>query len=284
MIESKTKAARQDENVLRPTDQLDHDSHASYCRPSQFKGTDVNRAALGSDSLDESGFKSMSTGFGVDMTEFTERSNPDSGIGVDSAHTSRAPYSRETWENEVLEFQKAKKQAVTNSSGYDTWRQHLRRRLQAELEQRVRKAVQTPPLERLHRRSQTRQEQATEAQTAQRQHKRQLVTKMNEMVGGTRSVHLVDGPPKPMFCNTVDLRLHPETHQWRKRWHRNSPPTIRQVEHLNGLILSSEDEIQNETRPRWTQQSLNRWLHRSRINNCDTASDVGEKCMPVVPN
>lgn len=145
------------------------------------------------------------------------------------------------------------------------------------MEQRVRKAVKTPPLERLHRRTQTREELAMEALNAQQQQKRQLVAKMNEMVGAIRSVNLVDGPPKPTFCNTVDLRLHPETHQWRKRWHRNSPPTIRHIADFGRGFLTPDDGVDTRTRPRWIQQSLNQWLHQSRVAENDATSDVREE-------
>ncbi|VDP75814.1 unnamed protein product [Echinostoma caproni] len=157
---------------------------------------------------------------------------------------------------------------------YDNWRQRLRGRLYAELDQRVRRAVQTPPRERLRRRSQTVQDQSDESSSAQQIRMRQLVNKMNEMAGATRKVQLVDVPPKPMFCNTVDLRLHPETHQWRRRWNRDSPPVIKRTEQTNRRPVSSDDEKTSADHSRWIQQSLKKWLDRSQVVDRDSVSEV----------
>ncbi|KAF5397190.1 hypothetical protein PHET_09974 [Paragonimus heterotremus] len=101
---------------------------------------------------------------------------------------------------------------------YESWKNQLRGALKAELDRRVREAVHTPPLIKLTQRQTAKQAHNPKNRSEEQLRFRETVTKMNELVGGSRMIILEDAPKRSTLYNTIDLRLHPETRVVQKHW------------------------------------------------------------------
>ncbi|KAF6771828.1 hypothetical protein AHF37_09288 [Paragonimus kellicotti] len=158
-------------------------------------------------------------------------SSSESGIEKDALPSidnlelmAETPRRRERWNKEVLEFQEAKRSSTASAANkyditdYESWKNQLRGALKAELDRRVREAVHTPPLVKLTQRQTAKQARNPKNRSEEQLRFRETVTKMNELVGGSRMVILEDAPKRSTLYNTIDLRLHPETRVVQKHW------------------------------------------------------------------
>ncbi|CAL8068339.1 unnamed protein product [Calicophoron daubneyi] len=197
-------------------------------------------------------------------------SSSESGIGSDNNNNNaashrdlisvRTPRSRQQWNTEVAQFQQAKKQSLIDTN-YESWRAELRGTVMAELEQRVREAVKTPPRER-HQRRRTLKRDFDEAQRLVEQRKSmERIVQMNELAGGARAIDIRDTPPKSTLFNTIDLRMHPETIQLRKQWYKGPLSLRREKMSFIHLPQSEESEDEKFARDKYHQSSsaLDRW-------------------------
>ncbi|CAH8653361.1 unnamed protein product [Dicrocoelium dendriticum] len=141
---------------------------------------------------------------------------PD-GRHVWNTRVEEPPLGQGCATDEVTLFQKAKKDSITGSD-YEKWRRELRRCFKAELDRRVQEAVEIPPREKLAQLLLNERFRRALQRNAEKQKLREIITKMNEIAGDFNALGLNDPSFQPNFRNTVDRRIHPETHRLQKRY------------------------------------------------------------------
>lgn len=119
VVETKSTKLGEHEFAEHNTTNKDGELKAEPRSNAETIKTDSNALRRGHINYPEAKFVKWPDSVEMNGNESTEGSNvvnsSDSGIGADLAHKSNVPQGQDAWENEVLEFQKAKKKAIIKS-------------------------------------------------------------------------------------------------------------------------------------------------------------------------
>ncbi|KAG5441471.1 hypothetical protein CSKR_109827, partial [Clonorchis sinensis] len=146
----------------------------------------------------------------------THRLEPPTNSSEIGCLGGKSPRSLERWNNEVRDFQKAKRESLRNAiPDYHQWKQRLRLDLEADLSRRTQEAVQIPPRERLKQMRMEYEARESQRELVGQLHREELILMQNKVPHNlyvSKQKNLVVQKP-----NTLDPKLHPVARKQQKR-------------------------------------------------------------------